>query len=245
MKKDLYPPEIEKALTEVYENPANKVLDRLRGFQLPTDAERATLVQYFLLIRERTPSRKEESIVNIEKMIQEQLGNWESEKEAALKEHPEKGSIINANFDRIRQILTSRQEFKRDLWLKTLVELNFPAAINALLMMNWYYIIDAKIDRFITSDAPFFFTSGIGLNKPNSEVFFPISTRIVIWLNWYSLKTQMIESTQAMTNEINKRLVWNASRYIFFSKEQEWLKKYCKIGKPDLRTLDLHNLMRI
>jgi hypothetical protein len=244
MENDLYPPDIEAFLTEEYENPANLVLDKLWRFELPTDEERGALVQYFLLMRERTPFRKKESVAELRERIPERLESLESEKNEALAAHPDKSAIIESNFERIKNLLTSREELKEQIWLNMLVNLNLPLMYNALLMMNWYYIVSPRCERFITSDAPFFFTSGIGLNKPMSEVFFPVSTRMVLWLNWYSLKRQVIESTQSMTNEINKRLVYNASKYVFFSKEEKWLRSFCVSKKLELLTLDLKSLMK-
>ena len=243
-ENDLYPPEIEHHLNERYEKPANRVLEKLRRYELASKGDRLALVEYFLLMRERTPSKKQETSGKVNELIPERLKLIESERDAALAAHPEKKEVIGANFDRIKNYIDSDGAISEQIWLRLLQNMTFPRIFNALLAMNWCYVVNKSKDSFITCDAPFFFTSGIGLNKPSSEVFIPISARIALWLNWYPIKRHIIEARQSIINEINKRQVHNSTKYVFFSEEQAWLKNYCASNKLELRTLDLANLMR-
>lgn len=243
-ENDLYPPEIERFLNERYEKPANTVLRKLREFETISFESRVVLVEYFLVMRERAPWKKDQAYENVVKVIPERLREIELEKEAAIAAHPSKRQTIESNFERINAYMNSGTDLSKNIWLGMLQNLDLPRIFNALLAMNWCLVVSRIKDSFITCDAPFFFTSGIGLNKPNSEVLIPISSRLSLWLNWYPVKREIIEARQSIVNEANKRQVSNAKKYVFYSNQYDWLSAYCKMKTLDLRTLELGSLMR-
>jgi hypothetical protein len=243
-ENDLYTPDVEKIITEKYENPANSVLDKLRRFEFPPDQDKILLVNYFLLLNQRTPAKREQTMKMVDEAISKQLEQYEKEKEAAIAEHPSRKGIIEKNFERVKELLTTENNLRDQVWQRNLGVNVYPMMLTALMSMNWCFVESPKNDSFVTCDAPFFYTKGIGLAKATSEVFFPVSTRLVLWLNWYPMKRNDVEATNAMRNEINKRMVATATRYVFFCAEEDWLKNYCSSEKLEMRHLDLPKLLK-
>ena len=95
--------------------------------------------------------------------------------------------------------------------------------------MTWRFLVIESEPAFLTSDNPVFYFEGMGLNKPESELSFPISSNIVLWSTWrQDLPEGYFQTNKQVVKEMNRRMAQNASRYIFYASEKKWIMPFIK-----------------
>ena len=86
--------------------------------------------------------------------------------------------------------------------------------------MTWYVLKSEKTD-FVVGEPPVAFAdTGIRLGHPEAEVFFPLSSKHVLYMNWFG-DPAMIEKMSippAVAHRINEIFVSASTRFVFFNK---------------------------
>jgi Protein of unknown function (DUF4238) len=78
--------------------------------------------------------------------------------------------------------------------------------VSAISQMNWQFLIAPDDSKFLTSDNPVFFFEGIGLNKPQSEITFPISSTVALAaFGRAGFREGFVTTTTQVVAEINRR----------------------------------------
>jgi Protein of unknown function (DUF4238) len=96
--------------------------------------------------------------------------------------------------------------------------------IPIIYSMNWQFLVARDGMEFVTSDKPGFFFEEFGLNKPYSEITFPISTDIALAAYWHTeLGEGFFPATDAAVEEINWRTASAATCYVFASCKAKWI----------------------
>lgn len=91
-----------------------------------------------------------------------------------------------------------------------------PRVQSAMVAMRWQYFIAPIGDFFVTCDNPLFRYSELGLNKPNSEFVFPISSQIVIVASWFHDNPEsFVHVDSHKVREVNRRIISSASTWVF------------------------------
>jgi hypothetical protein len=91
--------------------------------------------------------------------------------------------------------------------------------------MTWLFMVSKDQEIYITNDNPVFIHPRIGMNKINSELTFPISSDVTLWIvpRWEYLNLSYVEAKPAFIKEANRRIVFNASRFFYSGKKRDWI----------------------
>jgi hypothetical protein len=227
----LYSDELETALANEYDSPGKKILDAIMGRQKLTEQQKALFTDYILMLNERVP----ESKANAEKWFlahrDEYLDKLENDLITLIAEIPEKAEIGRKRIEELRSIRKENRINPTEIWHKLINPENFPQMRWTMLHMTWRFVT-TKYDQFVTCDNPVFLHKGTGLNKSNSELYVPICARIGLWLTWQGSEGYC-DTNQQFINEANRRMVWKATRYIFFPRNSPAILKL--VNKPNPR----------
>lgn len=93
----------------------------------------------------------------------------------------------------------------------------------AIYRMNWRIVQASGPSFFLTSDNPVYCPNGLA--NTDSELFLPISSELALWASYTTLTTKKIISGQEYVTEFNKRTVANATQYIYYHKNVDWIGK--------------------
>jgi hypothetical protein len=98
------------------------------------------------------------------------------------------------------------------------------SVVSLLCSMTWRLLVAPGPSGLLASDNPVFYDVGLGMLKPNSELTFPICSRIVLWLSWRpDLEEGFFPTTEQAIKEVNRRTVSNASRLVFYHERAPWV----------------------
>ena len=116
-----------------------------------------------------------------------------------------------------------------------------PRIVAAFAAMTWVCLVAEGRPVFLTCDDPVCFFRGIGIGKPKSEVTFPISSNISLWLTWRKdLSEGYFVALPYVVKEVNRRVAKNAKRYLYHAIEEDWVLPFAKKGKWELHLMNLN-----
>lgn len=108
-----------------------------------------------------------------------------------------------------------------------------PKISNCLKQMTWTCLFSKNSPSFLTCDNPVFFPDR-GIGNPNSELTFPISSHVDLWLHRGSYRPEgYFPVAEEIVAAINQRTEFNAMRYVFHHSDEPWIfrfatKPYCR-----------------
>lgn len=105
----------------------------------------------------------------------------------------------------------------------------------AIYCMHWRFIKSDGSLFFLTSDDPVYCPNGVG--NADSELFLPISSELALWASYRTLTTKKIISGQEYVTEFNKRTVANATQYIYYHKNVDWIGKLANRQIPNFKQM--------
>ena len=234
-----YSDEVEKYLANTIENPANEVLKKIRNHEEITNDEKETLAEYMAVMYKRVPKGKER-IKELAPSICEDLSKKYNEVlQKLVLISPNKSNIAQKRASEIKKIL---DEYLKDppkkIWLDNIPPQRSPRIVAALNQMIWRFMKCDDRVGFMTSDNPLFYFNSIGIGKPESEVTFPISKDIVLWATWRTdLPTGYIPVTSQFVKEMNRRIVFDATRYVFAINDAIWILPFVTQGSWKLNLI--------
>lgn len=218
---DAYESELEKL-----EKPSNPIFAKLRRHNMLTSQEKEDFASYVLLMYKRVPRRKERfrsSWPHVSGSVLSEIAQWLDLEEARTDKSDE------ARFARIselrRELEEARRHYEENIPVNTGIPLQSlvmesPLGIPTMLSsMTWQFLIAPEGYGFLASDDPVF---PAGLDKPYSEISFPISEDIALVMSWYDLDQGFFETTPEVVNEINLRTANRALRQVYYSKAEKW-----------------------
>ena len=101
--------------------------------------------------------------------------------------------------------------------------------------MNWRYVKATKDQYFLTTDNPAFFFEYYGLGTDNSELTFPVSSELAIYgIRAPNSTTQIIKNRTQFVKEANRRLISEATRFVYYRSRAEWIASVAGKDKPYL-----------
>jgi hypothetical protein len=219
-EKDPWPENIENYLTKEIENPANDVLDKIRKRLPITKEEKKLLSVYIIVMLKRVPRGLQRAKEDAPKIMEAVFNDTQLTIERFIKERPEKKELLQKHLAELPVIKSKwEKEFPRETWYKNFTPDTSPQVKGVLSSMTWIFLKSENKNAFITSDNPVFFFEGIGMGKPESQVIFPISRKIVLFASWQqNRKEGYFRIKESAIKEINKRIASAATRYVFYSK---------------------------
>lgn len=219
-----YSPEVEKYLANVIENPANAVIKKIRNQGQVSEQEKEILAEYMAVMMKRVPKGLERLRELLPSIAKKQSHEFAQQFAIAASDQPEKATLIRKRLSEINEILDRYSKNPpKEIWLKNIPPDRSPKVIAAMKSMTWRFLTFDK-PVFLSCDNPVFYFTSIGIGNPKSEITFPISSHIVLWVTWRTdLSEGYFNTTIQAIKEINRRTVDNATRYIYHCKEEKWI----------------------
>lgn len=123
------------------------------------------------------------------------------------------------------------------LWCESIDSESDHLPINALLSMNWVFLYHDTL-QFLTSDNPVFFFEFEGIGSPESELTFPISSKITLWATRTpKANGTFMQATSPAVKEINRRTASNSMRWVYSERNEPWILPFATKGEWPLTRL--------
>ncbi len=222
--KRFYPDETELYLSNEIESPSNPVLNKIRERKAITQKDKVSLSNYITVMLKRVPYAKERLKTAAPKVSEELEKDIDAEFEKRRKKNPSKTRELEKRRREAKGILNRISgESLEDVWLDVIPQEMTPKISRLLSQMTWRFFICEEPNSFLSCDNPVFFHESIGMAKEHSELTFPISSHIVLWVTWWGQDGEYINATNLIIKEINRRMASNATRFIYFNKKRDWV----------------------
>jgi hypothetical protein len=231
-----YSAEVEQQLTEFVENPANRVLDKLRDQKSIDDIERFYLAFYIATMFKRVPKARARAYSILASTLEKTIAEVKIEIQERARSTQNK-ELVDHRIAEIEKAELSLRKRTPDVIVE---QIRLPWAskkmIRLVFAMSWCIVRSTGPNYFITSDNPAYFFEAFGLGKPESELTFPIATDLALFASWQGLQnsTSYFEARQRLVREANKRLAGGAERFVFYHQREAWVAKVSDNPKPYL-----------
>ncbi len=222
-----YPKSIEKFLSDKIEEPANKVLEKIRRFEKISVKDKEVFCDYIVVLVKRVPyfyDYMNTFYPDVINSIKEKVKNSFIEKiNNNIIDVKEKERIMH-EIDIFDHSNLFNDEKKNEIWLEFLAPEMTPLIQEIIKLKTWLFLVSKNPQLFITCDNPIFFHKKLGLSE--SEITFPISKNIALYANNSNENNleYLFPRTQ-IVKEINRRSIANSKRFVFSSKEEDWILK--------------------
>ncbi len=223
---EMYPTDLESYFTEAVEQPAQNAIDRIRSNDHLLGSDRAALAQYMAALWKRGPAgrtRSAEMLPGVASNVEEELHKQIDELVIA---EPKLSALAIEKKKLISNIIKKNVEEKStDIWHRNLSSESTPRIIDAIISMNWQFLVSKDI-TYLTSDNPLFFFSHEGIGPETAEVTIPFSSTTALWMNRDpKMKPLYAIAGPAFVKEVNRRTAYNATRLVFSSTNETWVSK--------------------
>ncbi len=212
---------VEQYLAEQIEVPANPVLRKIRERQMITDVDKDALAAYLAVMLKRVPRHRQklhEIFPEVRTKLAEQIDTELGDAAAARPAH---ARYIEERRREAQAILT---EYEKSVPSEIIVGQINTRLAPIFKKMTWQFLTTTGGHGFLTSDNPVYFHEGLGLAHQLAEVTFPISTTVALWATWRTdLPEGFVRTTAQVVDEINRRAVNVASRWVFHARRRRWI----------------------
>jgi|SRR5208337_1866743 len=229
--RNFYSQSTETILAETVERPANPVIQKLTTRQSITTSERVQLAYYVAVMMKRIPAHRRHSSEMLPEALADVVNNVRSQLNALADQAGADPEILRRRGFELDAV---ERKFQAHPPPEVLEQIREPwpskQMVQLLFRMTWRVLISAGPAYFLTSDNPAFHFQGLGLARKESELSFPLSTRCTLHGSWQAAESGLvfIEVGQAMVKEINRRIVSEAERLVFYHQAAAWLPKVVK-----------------
>lgn len=233
---NLYSPELENFLSISVEEPANKVLDKIRTKTQLDEKDKVALSEYITVLWKRVPKGKERLKQRAPEVTHQLRKQYHENLDLIIKQEPEKESLAEKRRVEIDHIL---DEYSKkppdDVWHKIIPAESTPQMVSAITTMTWCFFVSEEKPAFLTCDNPVFFFPGMGVGNKDSELSFPITSHISLWATRRTdISEGYIPTNKNVIKEMNRRVAFNTSRYVFHTIKEEWILPFIKKKKWSL-----------
>jgi len=226
---NFYSRDTEQYLANEIEGPANAVLDKIRTRASINDDDRNAFAEYIAVMWKRVPRAKDD-LKRMAPRLADKIGNrLNGDLDHAIAEGSRDVKFIESRRREIDDILTKYAEDPPDdIWLENMPPERTPRIVRAIKEMTWVFWESNEAPAFLTCDDPVFYFTEMGIGKRESEISFPISSHIVLWATWRVDLPHggFIEASSQIVKEMNRRTAHNAGRYIFHSRDENWIQSF-------------------
>ena len=220
-----YRGEDEEWLSNEIEFPALAALDRLRAGQPIDSDDRHRVALYLESMIKRVPSTRRELLMGAPKALTRlREGTEELSHKYETTPHVIREALDRLEEEQLREPLSMTSEITRYQWTNQEV-------IDVLLGMDWTVLVAHGPDAFLTGDNPAFLPWRDGLQKPGSQLAFPLSSSAALVADRRKSRAALvghIDAISAQVKEINRRMIFASNRFIYSHRELPWVKKVLK-----------------
>jgi hypothetical protein len=230
---NMYSDELEGVLAARIEDPAKLAIDKARARQSIDEDDRRALATYAVCLWKRVPGarvRVAAALPEVGENVRNEL-HRQLETELAAKPHlAELAASRRAEINHyVERYVNERAD---EIWQLTLQEGQSAAVIDAMLAMDWRFLISTD-EQFLTCDNPVYFHRHEGIGNAESELTIPLSSGVALWATrqrQVNPAQYLVASRQAVL-EINRRTAASATRYVFAASDSPWILPFvCKTG---------------
>ena len=231
--RGFYFDEDERALNEQVELPAIQPLNKLTNGNYVNENERRKIAVYLHILLLRVPKARDD----MRQMLKRELPSMVTSVENELIELPH---MPQSYYDQVKALADRwRPDNIDDLPSEELRELLgrqwvHPNIVERLYTMTWRVLNAENNNTFITSDNPFFFFKGLGLDNRDVEVSVPLSSRTALHMSYQGKPetTLFIPAETRLVNEINRRTAGVSDRFLFHQRQEKWIEKLTRVTRP-------------
>ncbi len=223
---NFYTPGTERYLSNEIENIANPVIEKIRIFEPLNDHDKAILADYITTMIKRTLAGEGRFQKLLPNTIDKLKHCFDDKFSIAATNQPHKTPFYEARRADIGKILDkhSQNDRSRIIFSKTIPIKMTPKITDCLKQMTWTFWTSKGSPKFLTCDNPVFFLPGRGIGNPNSELTFPISSYVALWLHRGQYQPEGFATvSQRVVQDINRRTISNATRYVFHCLDEDWI----------------------
>lgn len=222
----LYSKEVEQYLANKVEEPANRVIKKIRNFQMLSSEERNIFSQYMTVMWKRVPQHRKWVKDKAPEIMNPIFERIDRELTEYGEKYPEKIDLVEKRKKELQiSRSTKENELIYDIWLKNLPPDKTPQSVDVLSQMTWRFLIADEDEYFITSDNPHFFFHWIGIGNEKSEVTFPITKKIALWATWRTdINEGYFSTTSQAVKEINRRTASISAQYLYSPYLDGWIR---------------------
>jgi hypothetical protein len=222
-ENDLYSPELERYLNTEIEVPSREILDKIRALRKITPVEKKKFSEYLIVMILRIPEMRIKVGVWFEKNKEPTFDNFETMLRMMLNSRPDKRKIIETHLKELKEIRENERIRPEGVWHEVIAPERLPRALLIIQNMKWRFVV-SRDPGFLTGDNPVFYPKGIGLKHIESELSFPISKDVALLATWIRGKDcQFHSAKETAIQEINRRSVSLALRYVFYHRHEQWV----------------------
>ena len=235
-------------MLEKLEKPADPIIEKIRNRQPITTDDKTVFAAYIVMMLKRVERRRQKAVA----MWPSILEHYESSMDLipaidALERNTPSNDV--ATLKRLEEV---RKEIDRIIAEYKTNSSSVPSKIlhdsmvapdskllPVISQMKWQFLIAPEGSKFLTSDSPVFFFESIGLNKPQSEITFPISSYVALASFGRSgFREGFITTTTHVVSEINRRTAHAATAEVYHASAASWIVDVLKKRKPQLNYLN-------
>lgn len=231
-ENNMYGEEIEQLLANQVEEPAKLAIEKIRKGHLPNAKDREFLARYIINLWKRVPNGRDRVAARMPEVAEAvrkelhftldhlaQLGS-EEEKQAHIK-RKQIDEVLN------QYIRTTPPE----IWQASLIKGSSGQPESVLLDMNWHFL-QSRDENFLTSDNPVFFFEQEGMGSDKAELTLPLSSKVCLWAHKLGNKyPDFYEAKPIAIKSINRRVAYNATRFVYSAREASWIMPFVKKAK--------------
>ena len=215
---DWFSPQTESQLSAT-EGAAIGPMDKLTGSQgqLDEDERKAVCAYIASMVQRVPPGRKLAS-----ELMDKEYEAFKNNPEALYQQTGVSVELAEEHFAQFEVDGTREKIINEDGRLI----LDLPKVEAALYGMQWMVFLAKRGQHFITSDAPVYWDKTTGIGKTGADLTIPMSSKTVLHL-CYGRLNQAIEFRDAgdkVRRQLNRRAVYYSERFIFSSKDDDWVK---------------------
>ncbi len=227
--------DIEPWLANEVEAPANDVISKIRNYEPISKIEKSILSAYIYVMYKRVPSGYRRYCNQAPFISQWLMGELEK--------------VLGPNHPRLLEAksICERMEKNpsREVW-QNAVKMKGERSVTGLSEMTWTFVACKRPDFFIVGDNPVFFHSRLGINKPESDLTFPLSSQLCFLATWWQGKDlEYVEADSWFIKEMNRRAAHSALRFLYSGEERPWISKLLNNKHHEINKIAYHYAPRL
>jgi len=238
-ENEMYGSELEQHLANRVEAPAFHAIEKIRAGDLLSTQDREALARYVINLWKRVPKGRDRVVARLPEVAESVRKNLHSALHQLALTNPEEATKVGTKREAVNNVIDRYiEETPPDIWQSSLAKGGTGLPEATLLGMDWHFL-QSRNSEFLTCDNPVFFFESEGLANPLAELTLPISSNVCLWAHKLGAKRPYFyEAKPAAIKAINRRTAYNASRFVFSSRQESWILPFARKGIS-------HNLSRL
>ena len=226
--RNFYSQATETILAQTVEQPANPVIQKLTAYKSISAVERFRLAYYIGVMMKRIPAHRRHASEMLPSVLGDVVSEIRSQFDALALEAGADPEILRR---RGLELDAAERKYRANPPPEVLEQIREPwpseDMVKLLFRMTWRILISNGPAYFVTTDNPAFYFRSLGMGQKTSELSLPLSTRFALHGSWQQAGPDLtfIRAEQALVKEVNRRMISEAERLVFYYQPADWLRQ--------------------